>query len=96
MFAKACIANSIPGKTVDAYRRNLQRSYVDAAAEVINKARTEKGEALLKSDIVALMRGELQRLKSDLNNRKSRSGDALTTYHYDDLIARIDNAFDRD
>ncbi|WP_031426626.1 zinc-dependent metalloprotease [Flavimarina sp. Hel_I_48] len=82
------------GKPVDAYRRNLQRSYIDAAAEILQKAETEDGENLLKSDVVALMRGELQRLAIDLYKRKSRSGDALTTYHYEDLIARINKAFD--
>ncbi|HEA29989.1 MAG TPA: DUF5117 domain-containing protein [Leeuwenhoekiella sp.] len=82
------------GKVVDAYRRNLQRSYIDAAAEIIKKAKTDDGDELLKSDVVALMRGELQRLKSDLNSRKSRSGNALTRYHYEDLTARINTAFD--
>ena len=50
-------------KAVDAYRRNLQRSYIDAAAKVVKKAKMKDGEELLKSDIVALMRGELQRFK---------------------------------
>ena len=84
------------GKAVDAYRRNLQRSFIDAASKVIEKATSEDSDKLLKSDVVALMRGEMQGLKSDLNNRKSLSGDALTRYHYEDLIARIDIAFDVD
>ncbi|MGB3775181.1 MAG: zinc-dependent metalloprotease [Leeuwenhoekiella sp.] len=91
---KGIFSELYSGGSVDAYRRNVQRSYIDAATETIKKTETKEGEELLKSDLVALMRGELQRLKIDLNNRKSRSGDALTRYHYEDLIARVNKAFE--
>ena len=81
-------------KAVDAYRRNLQRSYVDAAAAYVEALEEKKDEAIVQSDIIALMRGELQRLKRDINNRKNRVSDQLTRYHWNDLVARIDAAMD--
>ena len=80
------------GKSVDAYRRNVQRSYVDAAAKVLKEAKEKNEDELLKSDVTALMRGELEQLKSDLNTRKNRTRDTLTRYHYKDLLARIEGA----
>ncbi|PKD15864.1 zinc-dependent metalloprotease [Salegentibacter salinarum] len=79
---------------VDAYRRNLQRSYVDIASEYLKKLNAEDNEALLKSDILPLMRGEMQTLKRELNRRKSGTNHSLTQYHWEDLIARIDAALD--
>lgn len=79
-------------KAVDAYRRNLQRSYVDAAAAYVQTLEEKKDEAVIQSDIIALMRGELQRLKKDINSRKNRVDDQLTRYHWNDLVARIDAA----
>lgn len=80
------------GKTVDAYRRNLQRSFVDAAAEILKSAKEKRDDELLKSDVTALMRGELEQLKKELKSRKNRTPDTLTRYHYEDLLARIDGA----
>ena len=80
------------GKAVDAYRRNVQRAYVDAAAQALKTAEEKNDDDLLKSDVTALMRGELEQLKKDLGARKNRTGDTLTKYHYDDLLARIDMA----
>ncbi|MBZ9629252.1 zinc-dependent metalloprotease [Salegentibacter sp. LM13S] len=79
---------------VDAYRRNLQRSYVDIASDYLKKLNAEDNEALLKSDIMPLMRGEMQTLKRELNRRKSGVNHSLTQYHWEDLIARIDAALD--
>ena len=79
---------------VDAYRRNLQRSYVDIASEYLKKLNAEDNEALLKSDILPLMRGEMKTLKREINRRKSGVNHSLTQYHWEDLIARIDAALD--
>jgi hypothetical protein len=79
---------------VDAYRRNLQRSYVDIATSYLNQLNKEGNDEILKSDIMALMRGEMETLKSELSRRKSGVSDALTRYHWSDLIARIDAGLD--
>jgi len=79
---------------VDAYRRNLQRSYVDIATSYLNQLNKEGNDELLKSDIMALMRGEMETLKRELSRRKSGVSDALTRYHWSDLIARINAGLD--
>ena len=76
---------------VDAYRRNLQRSFVDTAAEYVQE---QKDEDILKSDVVALMRGELEQLKRDISRRSNAGGDKLTRYHWNDLLARINKALE--
>ncbi|MCF4101931.1 zinc-dependent metalloprotease [Gillisia sp. M10.2A] len=89
---KGVFSELYKNKKVDAYRRNLQRSYVDIASAYIANVRTQDNESILKSDIIALMRGDLQSLRYDINSRRSRVNDQLTTYHWKDLIARIDTA----
>ena len=79
-------------RQADAYRRNLQRSYVDIAAGYVQLLKGENNNDILKSDIIALMRGELEQLRRDLTARRNRTGDSLTRYHWNDLIARIDIA----
>ncbi len=83
------------GKKTDAYRRNLQRSLVDIASAYLNKEKASDDE-ILKSDVSALMRGTLSRLRNDLRNRKNATSDGMSRLHYDDLIARIDMAFEND
>lgn len=77
------------GQKADAYRRNLQRSYIDVATGYVQKLK--ENDAIIKSDVVAVMRGEMERLKRDINQRKNSVGDPLTRYHWDDLVARIDS-----
>ncbi|PHQ29938.1 zinc-dependent metalloprotease [Leeuwenhoekiella nanhaiensis] len=81
------------GQKTDAYRRNLQRSFIDIASDYINKEKANDDE-ILKSDVSALMRGTLSRLRNDLRNRKNATSDGMTRLHYEDLIARIDLAFE--
>ncbi|PTX44350.1 uncharacterized protein DUF5118 [Christiangramia gaetbulicola] len=76
----------------NSYKRNLQRSYVDLAASYVKELDERENDEILKSDIMALMRGELIKLKSDISRRKNRTNHDLTRYHWDDLIARIDDA----
>ena len=77
----------------DAYRRNLQRTYVDIATKYLKNLEAGENQNVLISDILPLMRGELSRLRRDINARKNNTSDTLTRYHYSDLIARIDVAF---
>ncbi|MCM4158575.1 zinc-dependent metalloprotease [Antarcticibacterium flavum] len=84
------------GQRTDAYRRNLQRSFVDAASSYVRKVNGAEDDRILKSDVIALMRGEMERLKRDISQRKSRVNDPLTQYHWNDLIARIDQGLRMD
>ena len=81
---------------VDAYRRNIQRAYVDAAAEYVQNLKKEETSRVTSTDIIALMRGDLEQLKRDLSARRNRTNDQLSTYHWNDLIARIDQALNVD
>ena len=87
---KGIFSELYSSQKVDAYRRNLQRSYIDAAAGYVQKLNEKKEDEIQKSDIIALMRGEMERLKRDINARKSGVNDQLTRYHWNDLLARID------
>ncbi|MCP9198580.1 zinc-dependent metalloprotease [Gramella sp. GC03-9] len=79
-------------RQTDAYRRNLQRSYVDIAAAYLKELDERENDEVLKSDIMALMRGEMEQLKADINRRKNRTNHQLTRFHWNDLLARIDSA----
>ena len=79
---------------VDAYRRNLQRAFVDEALGYVAKVEEKEQNEISQSDIVALMRGEMEQLRRDLKSRRGRVKDSLTSYHWNDLIARIDQGLD--
>ncbi|MCY2686034.1 zinc-dependent metalloprotease [Salinimicrobium sp. TH3] len=83
-------------KEVDAYRRSIQRAYVDTAAEYVQSLKKGENNDITSTDIVALMRGDLEQLKRDLRARKNRINDQLSRYHWNDLVARIDAALDVD
>ncbi len=60
---KGIFSELYAGKEVDAYRRNLQRSFIDEAAGYVQKLKSQEDQKILKSDIIALMRGEMQAIK---------------------------------
>lgn len=92
------------GRSVDTYRRNLQRAHINRLAYLLNDAKSERGinSGYLKrstvnmsqSDIKAMARGELNRLKRDIKANMSKAPNQTTRYHYQDAIARIDDALD--
>ncbi|QED37978.1 zinc-dependent metalloprotease [Antarcticibacterium arcticum] len=88
---KGIFSELYAGRKADAYRRNLQRSYIDAATGYVQKLKETESDGILKSDIIALMRGEMERLKRDINQRGNYVNDVLTRYHWKDLVARIDS-----
>ncbi len=68
--------------TIDLYRRNLQRAFVEILIGALDPPRTS-------SDLTALARGELQRTAREIHENLSKSKDTTTRYHLDDLNARI-------
>lgn len=92
------------GKKIDTYRRNLQRAHINRLDYLLNKAKSQRGANsgyfkrstvnIDQSDIKAMARGELNRLKRDIKANMSKAGNQTTRYHLQDAIARIDNALD--
>ena len=73
---------------IDAYRRNLQRAYVETLADRIN------GRQAAVDDARAFFRGELKTLDVDLRMASSRTADRTTRLHIDDVRTQIARALD--
>jgi hypothetical protein len=90
------------GKTVDMYRRNLQRGYLDRMEYLMKEeqrsvpagARAFMGFTQVnvsQSDIRPMVRGELTTLRSQIRASLSKTSDMMTKYHLQDALVRIDN-----
>ena len=78
-----------PGQPVDAYRRNLQRAYVETLSSRVNGAQAQS------DDVRAFFRGELKTLDEQLRGAAGRQGiDRATALHVDDLRQQIARALD--
>ena len=73
---------------VDAYRRNLQRAYVETLANRINGAQAANNDAR------AFFRGELKMLDADLQTALGRTTDRATRLHIEDIKSQIARALD--
>jgi hypothetical protein len=73
---------------VDAYRRNLQRAYVETLADRVN------GAQATASDARAFFRGELKTLDADLQRALTRTTDRATGLHIEDVRSQIARALD--
>lgn len=93
------------GKTIDIYRRNLQRAYidrmrylmtVDQQPKIMSFGRYTKGTKVTinQSDIRAAVRGELSTLKQAIKNALAKAPNRNTLYHLQDAIKRIDAILD--
>lgn len=86
------------GESIDAYRRGLQRVYLERMAVLM--ADTEPGEGvgevldedevetLMRSDVRALARGQLEAIREAAES--ADTSDAMTRYHLADVVARIE------
>jgi hypothetical protein len=79
--------------SVSIYRRNLQRAYIERMeylmTDEMKSNRSESYYNVSQSDVRALVRGELNTLKTILGIAKSRAVTTETKYHYEDCIQRI-------
>ncbi|GAB3527422.1 zinc-dependent metalloprotease [Pontibacter brevis] len=93
------------GKTIDMYRRNLQRGYIERMeylmkeepAEVSGRARSFMGATPVKvsqSDIRPMVRGELNTLRNQIKGSLAKTKDTMTKYHLQDAVVRIDAILD--
>jgi len=73
---------------VDAYRRNLQRAYIETLADRVN------GRTATADDARAFFRGELKTLDADLKSATAKATDRETKLHLDDIQTQIARALD--
>jgi hypothetical protein len=73
---------------IDAYRRNLQRAYIETLGDRIN------GRAATADDARAFFRGELKTLDGDLKAALSKTTDRPTRLHIEDIQTQIAHALD--
>ncbi|MUP47392.1 DUF5117 domain-containing protein [Gramella sp. BOM4] len=89
------------GQSIDRYRRNLQRAYIERMEylmteeqdEIPSRWRSRISRSNLdvsQSDIRPVVRGELKNLERQIKNSLYSSGDTLTRYHLQDVLERID------
>ena len=89
-------------KTIDVYRRNLQKSYVNVLSNLLNPApitiNLGGGFNLApsvntdKSDIKSLVRAHLTSLRAEVNAAAAAITDPMSKYHLQDVAKRIDEA----
>ncbi len=82
----------------DIYRRNLQRNYVESMISLLNLKPSPAVSSRFfrtvsisdNSDVKAIVRGTLNDLKNELQNKSS--ADTTMRYHYSDLVYRLEKA----
>ncbi|MET0393288.1 MAG: zinc-dependent metalloprotease [Chitinophagaceae bacterium] len=106
---KSGIWSELPArKKIDVYRRNLQKSYVDAMARLLNPPPASNtgglviifggggspGLSLEKSDIQSLVRANLTALRAEVRAAAPAVTDPMSRYHLQDIAVRLDKALD--
>ncbi|MCA6445990.1 MAG: zinc-dependent metalloprotease [Chitinophagaceae bacterium] len=93
-------------KTIDVYRRFLQKSYVDRLINLLNPGTAQAPQTILpgftisfgpdlrKSDVPAIVRAQLVSLRSQLNASIPGFTDKLSKAHLQDLSEKIKQALD--
>ena len=95
------------GSKIDTYRRNLQRAYIDRLSYLMTESQTpatglvrtygnQTRVLVSQSDIRSVARGQLNKLKNDIEKGVRRGSDTNTRYHLQDAISRINLVLDDD
>lgn len=80
------------GETIDTYRRNLQRAYVERLAYLMTKEQEGRNRTKVdvnQSDIRSVARAELKTLDNNISNATGRTSDKMSKIHLMDLRERI-------
>ena len=94
--------------SIDMYRRNVQKLYVDKMIGMLKPGNAEVRSVpvgvtygfntrrvnLAQTDLPSIARGQLNSLKNDLKMSSARMSDRMSKYHVLDLISRIGEALD--
>ncbi|UYQ91996.1 zinc-dependent metalloprotease [Chitinophaga horti] len=93
------------GQKIDVFRRNLQKAYVESAISIIKPAPAASSNPLsmmmggpapanaAKSDVASVTRAHLVSLRNELR-AGAGNADAMSRYHIQDLVERINNTLD--
>ncbi|MBI1341507.1 MAG: DUF5117 domain-containing protein [Terrimonas sp.] len=92
-------------KPIDIYRRNLQKSYISRLDNILNPPPAPTASfggitisgntaSVDKSDIKSVVRAQLIQLRNEARSAATAIPDAMSRYHLQDLISRIDEALD--
>ncbi len=92
-------------KKIDVYRRNLQKSYVNILSNIITPPKTSETTIVInfgrtshpqlsadKSDIISVAKAQLVSLRNEIRAAIPAMPDAMSKYHLQDVVTRIDNA----
>lgn len=90
-------------KSIDIYRRNLQKSYISVLTGIINPPPPQQvtvapgvtftvSSGNDKTDVVSVVRGHLASLRTEINAAAAGTADTMTKYHLQDIVRRIDKA----
>jgi len=93
------------GNTIDTYRRNLQKAYVDRLAYLMTAEDQKKKPDFdgyqkstivntSQSDIRSVARAELNTLQRSIKNAIARTSDSMSKYHLQDVSNRIATILD--
>ncbi len=85
-------------KTIDIYRRGLQKSYINILESLLKppaasatSSASNTTAAINRSDVKSVVQGHLASLRSEINGAAAGTADLLSKYHLQDLSKRIDN-----
>lgn len=94
--------------SIDIFRRNIQKLYVDKMIELLKPGTTSVRSVpvgvtygfstrkvnLAQTDLPSIVRGHLNSLKNELKSSTPRMSDRMSRYHVLDLVSRIGEALD--
>ncbi|MGN6490784.1 MAG: zinc-dependent metalloprotease [Agriterribacter sp.] len=90
-------------KSIDIYRRNLQKSFVERVGQIVNPPATSGFGIMFsigapaamtdtkRSDIISLLKATLRSLRSEIKAAIPATQDKMTLYHLQDVSERIEN-----
>lgn len=93
--------------SIEIYRRNLQKSYIERMGQIINPSSTPSLGGIFfsigapaamtdtkKSDIISVLKANLRSLRTEIKSASPAIADKMTQYHLQDVVDRIDRILD--
>jgi len=90
----------VSNKPIDGYRRNLQKAYIDALANILNPPPAPAANgfmaapAIKNTDVASVARAQMIALRNQINAAIPGTKDKMSKYHLEDVSERIKKALD--